>query len=184
MRTPNRPLLILAATALVCAGLFLSCAKKEATAEKSLGLLPHDSTIVVSINMKKMAERGAWEKLNDAKVQKGFDEFIQKTGMDPRKDLDRIVLGLPPDVEETKEFALLAFGTFDQDGSRPASDLPHADVEDEDGGLEDVQPQDLFHQVPSRDEDIEPDHHQEDEDPVVVEPEDPHRSSLPRAAKK
>jgi hypothetical protein len=73
---------------------------------------------------------------------------------------------------------------FDKNRCGSPKDLSHADVKDEDGGLEDAQTQDLLHQVPPGDEDIKAHHHEEDEDPVVVEAEYPHRSSLPLAEKK
>ncbi len=54
-------------------------------------------------------------------------------------------------------------------GSGPSQDLTHRNVQDEHGGLEDVEADDFFDQIALRDDDIETDHHEKDDNPVVVE---------------
>ena len=71
---------------------------------------------------------------------------------------------------------------FREDRCGPSPNLAHADVEDEDGCLKNAQPHDLLDQVPVRDQDVETDHHQEDEDPVVHQSQDVHERTCRRPA--
>lgn len=95
--------------------LTLSCAKKVES-DKALTLLPKDSTFLFSVDMKKLAATALYNKIKeDTKTLEKYNEFVEKTGVDPEKHLERIILAIPPDVEETQEVAIAVFGTFDRE---------------------------------------------------------------------
>ena len=95
--------------------LTLSCAKKVES-DKALTLLPKDSTFLFSVDMKKLAATALYNKIKeDTKTLEKYNEFVEKTGVDPEKHVERIILAIPPDVEETQEVAIVVFGTFDRE---------------------------------------------------------------------
>ena len=95
------------------ASLALSCAKKVES-DRALTLLPKESTFLFSANIKKLAATALFNKIKeDTEMLEKYNEFVDKTGIDPEKHLERIVLAIPPDVEETQEVAIAVFGTFD-----------------------------------------------------------------------
>src|SRR5690606_7211114 len=58
--------------------------------------------------------------------------------------------------------------TLADDGRGAPLHVGQADIEDEHGGLEDIEADDLLHQVAATDHGVEPGHHEEDGHPVVV----------------
>ena len=59
----------------------------------------------------------------------------------------------------------LVFGREDRSGA--ATDLADRDIIDEHGGLEDIQADDLLHQIAARNDGVKADHHQDGENPIV-----------------
>ena len=58
------------------------------------------------------------------------------------------------------------------DRCRTTLNLPHRDVQQEDGGLKNVQADHRLHQIASRDDHVETGHHQKDDNPVIVKTQD------------
>jgi hypothetical protein len=54
-----------------------------------------------------------------------------------------------------------------QDGRRAAENLGHGYIEDENRYLKDIQPDNFFDQIALGYDDIEPGHHQYDDDPII-----------------
>jgi len=95
--------------------LAFSCAKKVES-EKALSLLPKESTFVFAANMKRLATTELYNKIKEEpEALEKYNEFIEKTGLDPEKHLEKIVFSIPPDVAESQEVAAVVFGTFDRE---------------------------------------------------------------------
>ena len=54
-------------------------------------------------------------------------------------------------------------------GAVPPFDLRHADIKDKNGCLENSQAHDFFNQVAMGDNDVKPNHHQHNHNPVIIE---------------
>ncbi len=82
---------------------------------KPLSLLPKDAGFVVIVDMKKVVDTKYYGKFKeDEKKLDDYYEFIEKTGVDPEKDLDKIAVSLS-EMEEDAEFVLIATGRFDKE---------------------------------------------------------------------
>jgi len=97
------------------ASITLYCAKKIES-DRALSLLPKESFFLFSADMKRLSTTDLYNKIkeNPEGLEK-YNEFIQKTGIDPEKHLERVVFSIPPDVAESQEVAIAIFGTFDQE---------------------------------------------------------------------
>src|SRR5205823_3586139 len=51
---------------------------------------------------------------NDASNKKDYDEFVQKTGLDPLTQINLVVGGFPSDVDTSKEMVVVIKGKFDE----------------------------------------------------------------------
>ncbi len=103
------------AIAFFLVSLSFSCARKVES-DKALSLLPKESAFLFSIDMKRLAATDLYKKIKeDTEALEKYNEFVEKTGVDPEKHLERIVLAIPPDVEETQEVAVAIFGIFDRE---------------------------------------------------------------------
>ncbi len=115
MRSHHLRFFIIVGVAFFLLSLTLSCAKKVES-DKALTLLPKESAFLFSIDMKKLAATPLYDKIKeDTEALEKYNEFVEKTSVDPEKHLERIVLAIPPDVEETQEVAIAIFGIFDRE---------------------------------------------------------------------
>ena len=93
-----------------------TCAKKELSPDTALSVLPKDAAFVLSANVKKFAETGLFkEMMKDPKNLEGYNKFIATTGINPEKDIERIVVAGSFGDQAQKNIALAAFGNFDKD---------------------------------------------------------------------
>jgi hypothetical protein len=104
-------IVILVAPLLVVEG-WNARAKKE---YEPLSLIPKDSGFVVVVDMKKVVGTKYYTKFKqDEKKLDDYYEFIEKTGIDPEKDLDIITISLSK-LEDDADFVLIATGRFDKE---------------------------------------------------------------------
>jgi hypothetical protein len=89
-------------------------------AKEDLQLVPKETDILLSANLKRMRNTAMWRKLLDtrdesASAKKDMDEFVQKCGLDPFAHIDSAFAAFPhssPSGE--KEFAVILRGTFNE----------------------------------------------------------------------
>jgi hypothetical protein len=80
-----------------------------------LSLIPKDSGFVMVVDMKKVvATKYYTEFKQDEKELDDYYEFIEKTGIDPEKDLDIITISLS-ELGDDADFVLIATGRFDKE---------------------------------------------------------------------
>jgi hypothetical protein len=107
---------ILAAVCSLAAG--VGCKTGGSAPSDALTLLPRESSIVFSLNLARLRGSKLWanvtEVRNDPSTKKDYDEFVQKTGLDPLAQINRVVGGVPTDTLESKEAAIIVQGTFDE----------------------------------------------------------------------
>jgi hypothetical protein len=102
---------------LIFAALMLSCQKKKITPDKALSLVPKESTFVVIIDMQKVAVTEFYNKIKkDEKSLKGYNEFVQKTGIVPERDVDKVAISVGERMgEKDGDVVALVFGRFDKE---------------------------------------------------------------------
>jgi hypothetical protein len=102
---------------LIIAALMLSCLKKKITPDKALSLVPKESTFVVLIDMKKVAVTEFYNKIKkDEESFKGYNEFVQKTGIVPERDVDKVAISVGERMgEKDGDVVALVFGRFDKE---------------------------------------------------------------------
>jgi hypothetical protein len=102
---------------LIFAALMLSCQKKKITPDKALSLVPKESTFVVIIDMQKVAATEFYNKIKkDEKSLKGYNEFMQKTGIVPERDVDKVAISVGERMaEKDGDVVALVFGRFDKE---------------------------------------------------------------------
>src|SRR5262249_43295074 len=71
------------------------------------------------VNLARMRSTAMWKKVvdfkeSDEKTKKDFDEFTAKCGLDPFKQIDSVFVALPRMGGETKEFAAILRGSFNE----------------------------------------------------------------------
>jgi hypothetical protein len=82
---------------------------------KPLSLLPKDAGFVVVVDMKKVVDTKYYNKFKQDEIKlDDYNEFIEKTGVDPEKDLDKVALSLS-EIEDDADFVLIATGRFDKE---------------------------------------------------------------------
>jgi hypothetical protein len=109
---------------LVCCGVLLAgtaCKKTSGTgaAKEDMQLAPREADIVFMANVTRMRNTQMFRKLldvrdSDPSSKKDFDEFVQKCGLDPFKQIDSVFVAFPQGGGTTKEFAAVLRGTFDE----------------------------------------------------------------------
>ncbi len=107
---------------LVAALLVLPLFAAQATADDgqgALSLIPKDTMAVVSINMTSLQKTGIYKELlgmalSDAEVKGNLEKLKKTTGFDFEKDVASIVIAVPPDVEKSENFLMIAKGKVDQ----------------------------------------------------------------------
>jgi hypothetical protein len=113
---------------LVLCGLLLSlsaCSSCNKTsgptaAKEDMQLVPKESDIVLMANLARARTSAMWKKITDVrdsdeKSKKDYDDFVQRCGLDPLQQIDSLFVALPQGVDQTKEFAAILRGTFNED---------------------------------------------------------------------
>jgi len=81
-------------------------------------LLPKESSIVFALNLDRLRGSKVWanvqEYRNDPSSKKDYDEFVQKTGLDPLTQVTMVLGGVPSDVDTSHEMAVVIKGKFDE----------------------------------------------------------------------
>ncbi len=88
-------------------------------AKEDLALVPKETDIILMANVSRMRNTAMWRKLldvrdSDPQAKKDFDEFTQKCGLDPFKQIDSVFVAFPQGGGEQKEFAAVVRGQFDE----------------------------------------------------------------------
>jgi hypothetical protein len=83
-----------------------------ATAQGRLALLPEATRVVVSLDFEKLRASPAAAKLEALGQQspedtRALDEFAHRTGLDPLKQIDSVLVGFPDDARREGEMALV-----------------------------------------------------------------------------
>jgi hypothetical protein len=84
----------------------------------SMALVPKESTIVFSINFDRLHGSKTWAQVKDAAqdpaTKKDFDEFVQKTGLDPLTQVNGMTGGFSGTSGAKPQFAVIIRGKFDE----------------------------------------------------------------------
>ncbi len=91
-------------------------------AKEDVALVPKETDVILSANMKRMRNTAMWRKLLDVRdespsAKKDMAEFVQKCGLDPFQHIDSAFAAFPhtsPAGDSGKEFALILRGTFSE----------------------------------------------------------------------
>jgi hypothetical protein len=115
--------------ALVAAGLMLTMAgcrrgcdgpTGRTAGAGALALLPAETRIVVALDFRKIRGSPLWRQLaalaaDDPEDRKIIDELTARTGLDPFRDVHRLIAGFPDDARQAGAFALIFEGEpFDE----------------------------------------------------------------------
>ena len=105
------------ATALVLPMFAASASADDGKA--ALKFVPKDTMMVISIDVNSLKKTSIFKEMmtaimQDADAKKNLKMFKEATGFDPEKDLESIVIALPPDVEKTENFLFIAKGKVDE----------------------------------------------------------------------
>jgi hypothetical protein len=81
-------------------------------------LLPPDADIVLSVNIKQalgsdIVKQYALEKIKEGLKGNDAQKFLRELGLDPLKDLDRVIVGGSGKDETDAKFLVIVHGTFD-----------------------------------------------------------------------
>jgi hypothetical protein len=98
-----------------------ACKKTSGTgaAKEDLLLVPKDSQTLLMANITRMRSTAVWRKIEDIRdhddaSKKDYQDFVQKCGLDPLKQVDSVFVAVPQVSSETKEFAAILRGTFNE----------------------------------------------------------------------
>ena len=100
--------------------LLAGCPKSGAgIAKEDMQLVPKDTNIVLMMNAGRMRNTAMWRKVLDLRdsepqTKKDYDDFVQKCGLDPLKQIDSVFLAFPQGAGDAREFAAILRGTFDE----------------------------------------------------------------------
>jgi hypothetical protein len=88
-------------------------------AKEDMQLVPKETDVVFMANFSRMRNTAMWRKMldvrdGDAATKKDYDEFVQKCALDPAKQIDSVFVAFPQTMSETKEFAAILRGTFNE----------------------------------------------------------------------
>ena len=89
-------------------------------AKDDLATVPRDTAMVFMVNVAQARKTEAWKKLTelrdkDAKSKQQYDDFVKKCSLDPFNQIDSVFVAMPANYNDTKEIAILARGTFNND---------------------------------------------------------------------
>ena len=98
-----------------------SCSSTSGTgaAKEDLQLVPKETDVVFMANVTRMRDTALWRRVLDLRdsqpsVKKDYDEFVTKCALDPLKQIDSVFLAFPESVGQSKEFAAILRGTFNE----------------------------------------------------------------------
>jgi hypothetical protein len=96
-----------------------SCSSGTRTAKEDMQLAPKETDVVFAANFSRMRNTAMWRKLldlrdSDASTKKDYEDFAQKCQLDPLKQIDSVFLAFPQSMSESKEFAAILRGTFNE----------------------------------------------------------------------
>lgn len=119
MRAPRLALYAFLGAVTVAAGCQSCAGLGGGAAKEDLQLAPKETQIVFQANFSRLRNTEMWRKLRDLQEsdpasKKDYDDFVKKCNFDPLKQLDSLFFAFPQSVSDTKEFAIIAHGTFDE----------------------------------------------------------------------
>jgi hypothetical protein len=87
--------------------------------KEDLALVPKEADVIFAGNVTRMRNTAMWRKMldmrdSDAQTKKDFDEFVKKCGLDPLQQIDSVFIAFPQAVGDSKEFAAILRGTFNE----------------------------------------------------------------------
>lgn len=90
-------------------------------ARDDLSLVPGDTAAVFLLNLKQARGSKLWQKLIETRdkepaSRKDYEDFVQKCGLDPLKDLESIFLAVPANAQQSRDYALLIRGKYKPEG--------------------------------------------------------------------
>jgi hypothetical protein len=96
------------------------CGGKGAGGGDPLKLLPTDSSMVIEVNVARLRQTQFKDRLLQLRdrsetLKKGWDNLVQKSGLDPMRDIDHIALGLPYQPQSS-DMGVVIIGRFNQNG--------------------------------------------------------------------
>ena len=88
-------------------------------ARDDLSLLPKETNVVLSLNLKRLRPTPVWKRITDMSDQTPeqkakYDDFVKQTGIDPLKQVDALLIALPTTASAGDFGALLRGGPFDE----------------------------------------------------------------------
>jgi hypothetical protein len=102
-------------------GLASGCKNSStAAAKEDMQLVPKETQLVLMANLNRMRNTPLWRKMldlrdSDPQSKATYDEFVQKCGLDPLKQVDSVFLAFPQGASDAKEFAAIVRGNgFDE----------------------------------------------------------------------
>src|SRR5215831_15138854 len=103
---------------LVVALLAATAGCKRGGGADSMALVPKESTIVFSVNFDRLHGSKTWaqvkDAVNDPSTKKDYDEFVQKTGLDPLTQVNGLTGGFSRPAGAKPTFAVVIKGKFDK----------------------------------------------------------------------
>jgi hypothetical protein len=91
---------------------------KRAGTSDSMALVPKESTIIFSVNVDRLRGSKTWaqvkEYATDPNNKKDYDEFVQKTGLDPLTQITGLAGGFSGPTGTKPQFAVVIRGKFDE----------------------------------------------------------------------
>jgi hypothetical protein len=99
----------------------VGCKRTSGTgaAKEDLTLVPKETDVILMANVSRMRNTAMWRKLldlrdGDANAKKQYTDFVQKCSLDPFKQIDSVFVAVPQGGGDTKEFAVIMRGQFDE----------------------------------------------------------------------
>ena len=103
---------------LVLALLAATAGCKRSGGADAMALVPKESTIVFSVNFDRLHGSKMWaqvkDAVNDPAAKKDYDEFVQKTGLDPLTQINGLSGGFSGPAGAKPQFAVVLRGKFDE----------------------------------------------------------------------
>lgn len=85
----------------------------------ALDFVPEDTMMVFAIDVEQVRTTDLFKEFmaaveKEPEAKEGLKMLKESAGFDPQKDLSSVVIALPPDVEKTENFLMIAKGKFDE----------------------------------------------------------------------
>lgn len=106
----------------LCGLLGTACPRKTAgpvAAKDDLALSPKETDIVFMVNVTRLRKAPLWQKFlefrdKDPATKKPYEDFVRRCQWDPQTQLDSLFVALPQNSGQTREFAVLGRGKFNE----------------------------------------------------------------------